>query len=73
MIVFYWYFISCFCAVYKNTQIYYIIDSVISFCLGLVYPFILYLFPSCLRIICLKHKETSLKFLYFLSDIIPIF
>ena len=71
--IFYYYIIYLFCAVYKNTQIIFIKDSIISFIVGLIYPFILYLFPSGLRIICLKHKETSLKFLYFLSDIIPIF
>ena len=71
--IFYWYIISSFCAVYKNTQIIFIKDSIFSFITGLIYPFILYLFPSVLRIICLKHRETRLKFLYALSDIIPIF
>ena len=71
--IFFWYLISAFCAVYKNTQIIFIKDSIISFITGLIYPFILYLLPSCLRIICLKYKETSLKFLFLLSNIIPIF
>ena len=70
---FYWYIISAFCAVYINTQIIFIKDSAFSFTLGLAYPFILYLFPSCLRIICLKNKNINLKGLYKLSDIIPIF
>ena len=72
-LIFYWYIISAFCAVYINTQIIFIKDSIFSFIMGLIYPFILYLFPSGLRVICLKHKKINLKFLYTLSDIIPIF
>ena len=73
LFLFYWYLIAAFCAVYKNTQIIFIKDSIFSFITGLIYPLILYLFPSGLRIICLKNKETRLKFLYTLSDIIPFF
>ena len=73
LFIFYWYIISAFCAVYKNIQSIFIKDSVFSFITGLIYPFILYLFPSVLKIICLNYKERNLKFLYFLSDIIPIF
>ena len=73
LFLFYWYIISAFCAVYINTQMIFIKDSIFSFLLGLIYPFILYLFPSCLRIICLNYRHTNLKCLYKLSDIIPIF
>ena len=70
--VFFWYFISAFCAVYKNTQIFLIKDLIISFILSLIYPFILYIFPSALRILSLKDKKKRLKFLYILSDLIPL-
>ena len=74
LFVFYWYLISAFCSVYQNTQIIFIKDSASSFLTGLIYPFILYLFPSVLRIIALKDIEKKrLKFVYKLSDIIPIF
>ena len=73
LFIFFWYLVSAFCSVYVNTQIIFIKDSIFSFITGLLYPFILYLIPSTLRIICLKNKETSLKFLYALSDIIPFF
>ena len=73
MFAFYWYAISCFCAVYKNTQIAFIKDSAISFGLGLLYPFILYLFPSLLRIISLKVHAKNLSCIYKISDIIPFF
>ena len=70
----FWYSISAFCAVYENTQYIFIKDSISSFIMELIYPFILYLPPAGLRIISLKAKEKkNLKFLYFLSDKIPIF
>ena len=70
----YWYFITAFCAVYQNTQISFIKDSISSFLTGLLYPFIFYLFPPILRIISLKDAaKKRLNCLYKLSDIIPIF
>ena len=74
LFLFFWYLISAFCAVYENTQKIFIIDSISSFIMGLLYPFILYLFPTILRIISLKPKEQqNLKYFYILSDKIPIF
>ena len=70
----YWYLITAFCAVYQNTQIIFIKDSISSFLLGLLYPFVLYLFPSFFRIIALCDKtKKRLKIIYGISDIIPIF
>jgi len=72
--VFYWYLVSAFCAVYSNTQITFIKDSTSSFLTGLIYPFVLYLIPSVLRMISLKdNTKKRLKFVYKLSDILPIF
>ena len=74
LFIFYWYFISAFCSVYQNTQMIFIKDSASSFLTGLLYPFILYLIPSVLRIISLQDvKNKRLKFIYKLSDIIPFF
>ena len=36
---FYWYTITAFCAVYRNTQNIFITDSISSFIMGLIYPF----------------------------------
>ena len=56
----YWYIVISFCAVYKNTQIIFIKNSISSFLLGILYPFILYIFPTLLRIISLRaHKKNS--------------
>ena len=71
MMVFFWYLISAFCAVYKNTQIILFEDILYSFLLDLIYPFGLYLFPSSLRILSLKDKKKRLKIIYFFSNIIP--
>ena len=67
-----WYYISAFCAVYKNTQIFLIKDSMSSLLMSLIYPFWIYLIPTTLRIISLRDSKKRLKFLYKLSDIIPI-
>ena len=70
----YWYLISAFCAVYVNTQKIFIVDSISSCIMGLLYPFALYIFPAILRLISLSAKDQkNLNCLYILSDKIPIF
>ena len=72
--LFFWYTVSAFCAVYVNTQGIFVADSYMSFLMGLLYPFVLYLVPTALRIISLRAKnKKNLKILYSLSDKIPIF
>ena len=73
LFAFYWYAIACFCAVYPNTQSAFIKDSLSSFALALLYPFILYIFPSILRILSLRASNSDLSCLYSMSDIIPFF
>ena len=70
---FYWYVVTAFCAVYENTQIIFLKDSLLSFLFGNLYPFVLYLIPSGLRILSLRSKKAKLKCIYRLSDIIPFF
>jgi hypothetical protein len=66
-LIFFWYYISCFCCVYKNTQIYLFKNTLISFGLSLLYPFILLLLPGIIRVPLLKAPKKCLKFLYNLS------
>ena len=73
LFIFYWYLVSAFCAVYKNTQIIFLKDALSSFILGIFLPFIIYLFPTTLRIISLKTKKHNLECLFKLSNIIPFF
>ena len=68
-----WYLITCFCAVYKNTQIAFMKDSLSSFILDNLIPFVIYIFPSLLRIISLKADIFCSKCIYQLSNIIPFF
>ena len=64
-LIFFWYFISAFCAVYKNTQIIYLKDCSISFCLSMLYPLIISLIPGIFRIPALRNNKR--KFLYMIS------
>jgi len=56
-LILFWYYLSCFCAVYRNTQIHLIKDTLISFGLSLIYPLLLNLIPGIFRIPSLiKHR-----------------
>ena len=59
LLLFFWYYLSCFCAIYKNTQIHLIKDTVISFGLSLIYPLFLCLVPGIFRIPSLKRKNNE--------------
>ena len=68
--IFFWYFISCFCAVYKNTQIILIKDTLLSFMISMLYPFGINLFPGMFRIPSLRRKEKDKKILYNIGKIL---
>ena len=68
----FWYYLSCFCAVYKNTQIHLLKDVLLSFTLSLFYPFALNLLPGILRIPALKKESKRRDCLYSISKIIQI-
>ena len=67
---FFWYFISCFCAVYRNTQIILLKDTLISFGVSMLYPFILSLIPGLFRIPALRAKNKNYECLYKISNLI---
>ena len=69
----YWYIISVFCGVYRNTQTTFIKDSFISLAISLAYPLVLYFFSACLRIYSLRDSKKRFKCLYKVSDLIPLF
>ena len=66
----FWYYLACFCAVYKNTQSFLIKDTSISFCLSLLYPFGLNLLPGMIRIPSLRVNNREC--MYKISKIIQI-
>ena len=61
-----------FCAVYKNTQIILIKDTLISFAISMLYPFGLNLFPGCFRIPALRSPKKDKKCLYKASGLIAL-
>ena len=67
-LLFFWYYLSMFSAIYQNTQIHLIEDTLISFGLSLLYPFGIYLLPGIFRISSLSKK--NVKCLYNISKII---
>ena len=64
LLTFFWYYLSCFCAIYRNTQIHLIKDTIISFSLTILYPFGLFFLPGIFRIPSLKrnNRECIYKF-----------
>ena len=62
--IFFWYYLACFCAIYGNTQIHLIKDTIISFGLSLLYPFGFCLFPCIFRIPSLSAKNKNRKYFY---------
>ena len=67
-LAFFWYYISCFGAIYKNTQIILLKDTLISFSISLLYPFIFYLLITIIRYNTLNKKEKCLKVWYRISQ-----
>ena len=70
ILLFFWYYITCFCGVYINTQIHLIKDSIISLIISLVIPFVLYLIPGIFRIPSLGAIKANRVILYKISQFI---
>ena len=71
-LILFWYYLSSFCAVYKNTQSHLIKDTLISFGLSLLYPFVFNLIPGIFRIKALNSKNNDKECIYKISKIIQI-
>ena len=67
----FWIYLSCFSAVYHNTQIHLIKDTLISYATSFLSPFIIYLLSGLFRIPSLKNKKR--KFLFVISKILQLF
>ena len=68
----FWYYLTCFNAVYKNTQIYLIENAFISFGFSLFYPFIINIFPTIIRMCSIHSSNKSQAYCYKVSQIIQI-
>ena len=70
LLVIFWYYLTCWNAVYQNTQIYLIKNTLISFGISLIYPFIINIIPVILRKLSLKKGKREC--LYKTSKIMQI-
>ena len=73
LMLIFWYFISCFCSVYENTQIILIEDTAISFLLSMIYPFGIKLLPGIFRIPALRAPKKNQKYKYKISLLLGMF
>ena len=59
-LILFWFYLSCFCIVYKNSQIFLIKNFSICYIISLIYPFIIYLIPGIFRIPSLRRPGECL-------------
>ena len=71
-LLFFWYYITMFCIIYKNTQYHLLKDTLISFVLSLLYPFVIYLLPGVFRIPSLSNPKQKKECLYNFSKILQL-
>ena len=67
ILVAFWYYLTCWNAIYENTQIYLIKNTFISFAISLIYPFVINIIPTILRIQSLKKSKR--EYLYNASKV----
>ena len=69
----FWYYITAFGAVYPNTQLHLIKDTLVSFGISMIYPFIVNLLPGVLRITALRAMNKDKECLFRASQLIANF
>ena len=73
LLLIFWYYITCFCCVYENTQIHLFKDSLMSFVISVIYPIFINLLPGIFRIPSLNNKKGDKLCMYKFSQIIEFF
>ena len=68
-LILFWYYLSMFGTIYHNTQFHLLKDTLISFGLSFIYPFVINLLPGFFRISALSKKS---KYLYIFSKLLQI-
>ena len=68
----FWFYLTCFNAVYKNTQTYLIENTFISFGFSLFYPFIINIFPTIFRMCSLHSTNKNQACAYKISQFMQI-
>ena len=64
ILMLFFYYITCFCGIYVNTQIHLINDSLISLATSMLLPFLLFSIPGCFRISALRAEKPNQRMLY---------
>ena len=73
LLIFCWYYLTAFACVYPNTQLHLINDTLISFAVSMLYPFLINLVPGLFRLPALKAKKKNKECMYNTSKIIALF
>ena len=68
----FWFYLSSFCAVYQNSQIYVFKNAFINFGISIIYPIIFNLLPTIFRFIALKDKNHKSECIFKFSKILQI-
>ena len=68
-LIFCWFLLSSFSAVYQNTQVIILFNTLISFGMSICYTFIFNIFPAIIRIYSLSSKS---KYMFKISKILQI-
>ena len=72
-LLFFWYYVAMFCAVYHNTQLNLFKDTLMDFVFYyLIYPFLVSLLPGMFRIPSLTNRERNRSYLYEFSQYLQI-
>jgi hypothetical protein len=73
VLMFFWYYVACFCAVYQNTQMHLLKDTLFSLGTSLLTPFAVSLASPIFRIPSLRTRSKTNQMIYNLSNMILFF
>jgi hypothetical protein len=71
-LVFFWFFLSSFCAIYRNSQFYVIKNTFISFAISLLYPLLFNILTCVFRLVSLKQKKQISECIYKTSQVFQL-
>ena len=66
------YYLTSFNAIYRNTQVYLIENTFISFGFSLFYPFIFNIFPTIIRMCSIHSEKKDQEYFYKISQLLQI-
>ena len=72
ILIFVWYYLSCFSAIYQQTQYILLLNTSVSLIITLIFPFIFFLLPGFLRIPSLQENNKNNEYKYKISQILQL-